>query len=176
MYKLALSISSLSLLGILALSTGCDSSASANGAGSPTGPASTSKASGASAPLVIQIPKLGLKGSAPGETEAPIIGDGEPILVAAAFFTVSVAEAKATDPKTIKDAQKAAELFTPKNVKTETLPDGWVLTYENTGSLGANYFVNTRREIGGKAYLCDTMQSTPEQQAKAIAFCKSLSK
>ena len=67
-------------------------------------------------------------------------------------------------------------MFTPKNVKTETLPDGWVLTYENTGSLGSNYFVNIRREIGGKAYLCDTMQSTPEQQAKAIAFCKSLSK
>jgi hypothetical protein len=173
MNKLALPISSLSLLGFLALSTGCDSSANANPTGSSAAPAATSKAAG---PLVIQIPKLGLKGSAPGETETPIIGDGEPVLIAAAFFTVSVAEAKATDPKTLKDAQKAAEMFTPKNVKTETLPDGWLLTYENTGSAGANYFVSTRREIGGKAFLCDTMQSTPEQQAKAIAFCKSLSK
>jgi hypothetical protein len=170
MYKLALCVS---MLGYLALSTGCDSSANANPTGSSAAPAATSKGS---SPLVIQIPKLGLKGSAPGETETPIIGDGEPILIAAAFFTVTLAEAKATDPKTIKDAQKAAELFTPKNSKTETLPDGWLLTYENTGSLGTNYFVNMRREIGGKGYLCDTAANSTEQQAKAIAFCKSLSK
>jgi hypothetical protein len=170
MYKLA---STMALVGLVALVTACDSSASATPAGSAATAGANAKASG---PLVINIPKLGLKGLAPGETEQPILGDGEPILLATAGFTVTLAAAKPTDPKTLKDGQKAAELFTPKNSKSETLPDGWVLTYENTGSAGTNYFVNSRREIGGKGYLCETAQNTLEQQAKAVAFCKSLSK
>ena len=125
---------------------------------------------------VIKIAKLGLKGVAPGETEDPIIGDGEPVMIMAAFFAVNVAQAKDTDPKKMKDGKDAAQLFNPKDMKAEELSDGWALTFKNTGSAGDNYFVSVRREIGGKGYLCDTMQSTPEQQKKALAFCKSLSK
>ena len=174
MYKLASTMAIVGLVALVAPLSACNSSAEANpSSGSAATAGANAKASG---PLVINIPKLGLKGLAPGETEQPIIGDGEPILLAAAGFTVTLASAKPTDPKTLKDGQKAAELFTPKNSKSETLPDGWVLTYENTGSAGTNYFVNSRREIGGKGYLCETAQNTPEQQAKAVAFCKSLSK
>src|SRR5215208_6676745 len=119
MHKLA---STMALVGLVALVTACDSSAGAT----PAGPAATAGANAkASGPLVINIPKLGLKGLAPGETEQPILGDGEPILLATAGFTVTLSSAKATDPKTLKDGQKAAELFNPKNSKSETLPDGW---------------------------------------------------
>ncbi len=134
------------------------------------------KAEAKSEGKVITLKKLGIKGLAPGETEDPIIGDGDPIMVMAAFFTVTVGEAKATDPKKLKDGTEAAQLFNPKELKSEDLSDGWALTYKNTGSAGDNYFVNVRREIGGKAYHCDTMQSTPEQQKLALAFCKSLTK
>jgi hypothetical protein len=166
---LAVSLVTVGLVGC----QGGSGNAAPGSSAAPGGKGAEAKAGG---PKVINIPKLGLKGSAPGETEEPIIGDGEPILIAASKFTVTVGEAKATDPKTVKDAEGAAELWTPKNMKSEKLADGWVLTYENSGSAGANYFVNTRRDIGGKAYLCDTMQSTPEQQKAALDFCKSLTK
>ncbi len=169
---MAVALSSLGLVACQGGSSGAAPGSSAAPGGNTKG-ASDTKAGGAK---VITIAKLGLKGSAPGETEDPIIGEGEPILIALSKFTVTVGEAKPTDPKTIKDAEGAAGLFNPKNIKSEKLADGWVLTYENSGSAGANYFVNTRREIGGKAYLCDTMQSTPEQQKAALEFCKSLAK
>ena len=126
--------------------------------------------------LVVNIPKLGLKGTAPGETEAPTVGQGDPALIMASKFIVTLSEAKPTDPKSLKDGKDAADLFNPTNLKSENLADGWLLTYENTGGMGTNYFVTVRREIGGKAYLCQTAQNTPEQQKLVVDFCKSLSK
>jgi hypothetical protein len=137
-------------------------------------PAAAASAAPANGPLTISIPKLGLKGLGAGETEAPIVGDGDPILVMASSFTVDVSAAKGTDPKTMKDGQKASKMFNPQGMITETLPDGWALTFTNTGSAGTNYFVSIRRQIGGKGYMCESAQSTPDQQKAAVAFCKSL--
>jgi hypothetical protein len=144
--------------------------APSGGGGAPT----PTQATGG--PKVINLPKFGLKGTAAGETEDPIIGNGDPSLIMAATFTVNLSEAKPSDPKKIKDGEAAAKMYSPKNMQSETLADGWVLTYENTGSAGANYFVSVRRDIGGKGYLCETMQSTPAQQKAALDFCKSLTK
>ena len=169
-----LAVAALSLLSLVACAKGShDGPASL---GSPSSTAATKAPEVAKGPKVITLTKFGLKGLAAGETEEPLIGDGEPALIAAATFTVTLGEAKATDPKKVKDGQEAAKMFNPKNMQTETLADGWALTYENTGSAGANYFVNVRRDIGGKGYLCETMQSTPAQQKAALDFCKSLSK
>ncbi len=179
-------IAALALVSVTSV-VGCskpsgDPSASSSAGGSGGGPAGTGAAKqqdpgkNAAGPKVITLAKFGLKGTAPGETEDPIVGTGDPAMVMAAQFTVNVSEAKPTDPKTLKDGQSAAKLFNPKNEKTETLADGWALTYENTGSMGTNYFVSVRREIGGKGYMCETMQSTTDQQAKSLAFCKSLTK
>ena len=125
---------------------------------------------------VITITKLGLKGVANGETEDPIIGDGEPVMIMAAFFAVNVAAAKDIDAKTVKDAEEDAKMFNPKDLKSEKLSDGWAVTFKNTGSAGDNYWVRVRREIGGKSYICDTTQSTTDQQKLALDFCKSLTK
>ena len=57
---------------------------------------------------------------------------------------------------------------------TEKLADGWAYTFENKGDMGANYFVNVRRDIGGKPIWCETTASQPEQQTAALDFCKSL--
>lgn len=160
-------VSSLSLVA-------CSSGSSSGGSDAKGGPSGAPAAAGAG--KVVQITKLGLKGTAAGETEQPMLGDGDPVMVMAAGFTLNVSEAKATDPKTLKDAEAIAKGFNAKNSKTETLPDGWLMTYQNTGSMGENYFVSVRREIGGKGYLCETMQSTPDQQKASVAFCKSLSK
>ena len=65
-------------------------------------------------------------------------------------------------------------MYSPKNPKDEKLADGWAYTFENTGGMGTNYFVNVRRDIGGKSYWCETTASTPEQQTAALDFCKSL--
>ncbi len=175
MKTLALGAVALALLSIV----GCSKSSTdaAPGAVTLTAAPSPKAAEAKTDGKVVNLAKLGLKGAAPGETEDPIIGDGVPAMVMASKFTVNVSEAKAGDPKKIKEAEESAKMYDPKNIKQETLPDGWSLTYMNTGgSLGENYFVTVRREIGGKAYLCETMQSTPDQQKNAVAFCKSLSK
>lgn len=82
----------------------------------------------------------------------------------------------ATTPKTEADAKTDADMFSPKNYKAETLPDGYVATYDNTGEMGANFFVDAQRTIGGKAYHCSTTVTTASQQAAAVAACKSLKK
>ena len=78
--------------------------------------------------------------------------------------------------KSEADAKKEADMFNPKNAKVDTLPDGWVLTFDNEGSMGKNFFVQVRRDIGGKAIWCETTVAMPEQQTNALNFCKSLKK
>jgi hypothetical protein len=48
------------------------------------------------------------------------------------------------------------------------------VTFDNVGSLGANFFLQVRRDIGGTSYWCETCAASAEQQAAALAFCKSL--
>ena len=82
----------------------------------------------------------------------------------------------ATTPKTEADAKTDADMFTPKNYKAETLADGYIATYDNTGEMGASFFVDAQRTIGGKVYHCSTTVTTVSQQAASVAACKSLKK
>ena len=66
-------------------------------------------------------------------------------------LVVNVAEASDSQPKTADDAKKEADMFTPKNLKDEKLADGWVVTFDNEGSMGKNFFAQVRRDIGLKA-------------------------
>ena len=77
------------------------------------------------------------------------------------------------DPGMPVEDGKGAALAT-ENLKTEKLADGWLVSSENTGSLGRNYWLTMRREIGGKGYMCETMQSNEGQRQAAIAICKGL--
>lgn len=120
------------------------------------------------------IEKLGLEADLPAGAK---IGDGvvgEGVLIQAPDLVVSIEEASDMTPETLDAAKENADMYTPKNMKEEALADGYALTYENEGGLGTNYFVNVRREIGGKAYWCTTTASNPKQSVNALAVCKSL--
>jgi hypothetical protein len=132
------------------------------------------KAEPAAAGGKLALDKLSLTATAPAETT---VGDGiggSGLMITGPGLVVMVDAASDSRPKDLDAAKKDAEMYTPKNPKDEKLADGWVYTFENTGGMGTNYFVNVRREIGGKSYWCETTASTPEQQTAALDFCKSL--
>jgi hypothetical protein len=82
----------------------------------------------------------------------------------------------AEKPVTLEEAKSDADMYSPKNVKADKLADGWSLTFDNTGGAGANYFVEVRREIGGKTYKCTTTQGDKDRAAAVLAACKTLKK
>jgi hypothetical protein len=145
-------------------------SAAATKPGADAKPATKAEAKGE----LTKLPKLGLIVELPtGSTVTDSIGgEGHMIMSLTGPFNVTVAGPD--KPKTPDAAKKDAEMFNPKNVKTETLPDGWVLMFENEGSAGTNYWLTVRREIGGKAYICDTSVANEAQRTAALAACKSL--
>jgi hypothetical protein len=122
----------------------------------------------------VDLTKLGLKAEAPAGAS---IGDaimGEGVMIQGDNLMATVEVASDSKPKTEEDAKKEADVYTPKNWKSEKLADGFAVTFDNEGDLGANFFVQVRRDIGGKSYWCETTASSAEQQANTLAFCKSL--
>lgn len=124
------------------------------------------------APKVTKIEKVGLSVELPPEsTVSDGIGD-KSAMVSTGNCTLTVSVAKDTDPKTSADGKGGA--LATENMKIEKLSDGWYITSENTGSAGRNYWLTMRREIGGKGYMCETLQSSADQVKCAIAICKGL--
>jgi hypothetical protein len=123
----------------------------------------------------LSLEKLGLTAEGPGGSKVgdALVGSG--VMVQGPNLVVTVEEASDSRPKTADAAKEDADMYSPQNLQTEDLDDGFVVTFENEGGMGKNYFVNVRREIGGKTYWCETTASNPEQSANAVAFCKSLS-
>ena len=132
------------------------------------------KPSKGSGPETVAIEKLGIKVTVPqGSTVGDGVG-GDGVMIQGPDLVVMIELATDMTAATIDAAKEEADMYSPKNLESETLADGWVVTFDNTGGMGTNYFVNVRRELGGKAYWCTTTSSTPEQKANAIAACKSL--
>lgn len=129
-------------------------------------------------PVELTLAKLdNIKGTAPAGSKAEdgIVGG---VSVTGPDLVVGIDVANEFVPATLEEAKKD---FTETyqgvtNIKEEKLADGYLFTAENKGGAGTNYWVKSRREIGGKAYSCETTASRPEQQASAAAFCKSLKK
>lgn len=120
-----------------------------------------------------KLPKLGLSIDVPGKVEVgdAIMGEGHMLQgESIGAMQIEVADKK----KTLDDAKSDAEMYGPKDLKDETLPDGWAVTYSNTGSMGKNFFVDVQRDIGGKTYHCSTTGSEEKQQQAVLAACKSL--
>lgn len=122
-----------------------------------------------------KLPKLGLEVDAPGGPEVgdAIMGEGHMLQGSGiGAMTVEVAE----KPQTMEEAKSDADMYSPKNLKAEKLADGWLVTFDNKGSMGANFFVTVQREIAGKTYKCTTTGSDAGQAAAVVAACKSLRK
>ncbi|MBW1809631.1 MAG: hypothetical protein JRJ87_15660 [Deltaproteobacteria bacterium] len=115
-----------------------------------------------------------LKVDAPEGSKAGDAPIGKGVMIRGPNLVVTIEEASDTRPKDLKAAKEDADMYSPKNMKEEKLADGWAMTFENKGGMGTNYFVQVRREIGGKSYWCETTCSKPEQMANALAACKSL--
>lgn len=130
---------------------------------------------GGGAAAAVKLPKLGLALDAPGEVTVgdAIVGDGH-MLQGGGIGAMSVEVAKS--PQTLDEAKEDAKTYTPKNVKADTLPDGWALTFENKGAAGDNFWVDVRRTIDGKLIKCGTTGSDAGQAAAVLAACKSLRK
>ena len=148
---------SIVLLAGLAVSA-CSKGGEAPAAGAPGSKAAeASKAPATQAapagPNMVKIEKLGLQAEAPEGTKAgdAIIGTGA--MLQGPGLVLTVEAASDSRPKTL---------------------DGFILTYENEGGMGKNFFVQSRRKIGDKDIWCETTASKPEQSANAVKACKSL--
>ena len=122
-----------------------------------------------------KLPKLGLVIHVPGDVEVgdAVMGTGHMLTGAdVGAMQVEIAE----KPQTLDEAKSDADMYSPKNVKADKLADGWSLTFDNTGGMGANYFVEVRRDIDGKTYKCTTTQGDKERAAAVLAACKTLKK
>ena len=67
-------------------------------------------------------------------------------------------------------------MYSAKNHTSEKLADGYVVRFESTGSMGKNYWLKVRRDIGGKTYYCTTMTGDKSITDNAVKACKSLRK
>jgi len=151
------------LAAVVTLASGCGSKKEAD------------KAAGGGAAAVVKLPKLGLALDAPGEVTVgdAIAGEGH-MLQGSEIGALNVEAAKA--PQTLDEAKEDAKMYSPKNVKAEPLADGWLMTFENKGAAGTNYWVDVRRTIDGKLFKCGTTGSDAGQAAAVVAACKSLRK
>jgi hypothetical protein len=130
---------------------------------------------GDSKPKAVKLEQLGLTIDVPGEVriDKAIMGEGQ-MLMGASVGAMQVETPK--EAQTLAQAKEDAQMYSPKNLKEETLSDGWVLTYENKGSMGSNYFVDVRRTIDGKSYKCWFTGGESSQATNVLAACKSLRK
>jgi hypothetical protein len=143
--------------------------------GAMFGAAAKAATAAAAATNATKLDKVGLQMDVPGEA---MVGDGigarSQMVNAVAIGGLTVSEAGASTAKTLKAAKSEAKMFNPKNVQGEQTSDGYWLTFENTGSMGTNYWVKSLRQIGGKAYVCEGSPDTAAKASAALAACKTL--
>lgn len=174
MYSAAMNRAS-SLFLALALIAAAACKKDEGGGASSTSSTSSEKGAAKAAAGPTALPDLGLQIDAPGKIEVgKAIGGPGHMLQGSGIGAMQI---EATDKaETLAEAKEDADMYTPKNLKEETLGDGWALTFENTGGMGTNYWVKVRREIDGKSYVCTTTGSEASQAAAVLAACKTLRK
>lgn len=153
-----------------------DASGSASGSAAPAGDKGGAKTADKPSSIEVKIAKMGLKGTAAGESVEPLTTDADPIyMMTFSKFSVQLRPASDITPKTPKDVEDESKMFDKnRNFKSEKLADGWMTTFEHTGGAGDFYNLTVRRDIGGKAYICTTGADNDEMRKKALDFCKSL--
>jgi hypothetical protein len=123
-----------------------------------------------------KLPALGLQIDLPGEvTVDKGMGGDDSVMVTGSEIGAMTIEASKT-PQSLDDAKSDAKMYTPKNLKADALADGWAVTYENTGGAGANFFVQVRRDLGGKTYACSSTGGDADRAKAVLAACKTLRK
>jgi len=147
--------------------TGCKKSGKTSAGGGDDG----------AAKVAVKIPQLKLQADVAGEANVSdmSMGGTKSYLVMASTTLFTVSEVSDTAPTTLDGAIEESKVYDgAQYTKKEKTADGWDLEFHNKGSLGDNYFVEVRRQIGGRPISCTTTANTPEQAAGAVEACKSL--
>ena len=166
------------LLALLALGacsdkeTGKESSESAGAPAASKGVEAAEKAPAKAGAMKIE--KFGLSIDVPAGTTQSAMMDTQMLQGPNLVVTVGLAGEFAA--ASLAEEVETAEMYTPTNLTKAEAESGWEVTFENTGSMGTNYWVKVRRDIDGKSYDCSTTANTAEQQANALAACKTLRK
>jgi hypothetical protein len=121
-----------------------------------------------------KLPKLNLTITVPGAVNVDNAIGGEGNMLMGSGIGALTVETDKDPPPTLDSVKSDADMYSPKHLKAETLPDGFFVTFENTGSAGTNYWVEVHRKIGDKHYKCSTTGSDKGQADAVLAACKSL--
>lgn len=121
----------------------------------------------------IDLPKTGLKGTAPADSKVSDMMGSD--MVQGPGLVVTVANVEG-DAWTIEKAKEDIDMYSPENIVEEKLDDGFALTYTNKGGAGTNYWVKVMRTFDGKQVDCTTTAPDEDHQKSALAFCKTLKK
>jgi hypothetical protein len=118
----------------------------------------------------VEIPALGLVLDGPAGAEvSEMLGD-QMVQAPGLVLTVGVVEGE----RTLEAAVDDADLYSPTFTRKDALGDGYHLEFNNTGAMGANYFVEVVRSIGGKTYKCTTTAMDRSIADAVAAACLSL--
>jgi hypothetical protein len=176
MMKSTLSLTlALSLgLGAAACSKKEEAAAAPSGGGAaPAGKAAEpAKAGGA---VKIESLKLQFDGPADATSNDMSMGGPPAVMVSGTGLVFNVGEVGPTSPATFEQALDAAKIYDGATfTKQEKTADGWHIEFNNTGSMGANYFVEIRRTVGGRPITCGTTAPSTELAAATVKACQSL--
>ena len=78
-----------------------------------------------------------------------------------------------TSEAAVEDLKRLYVELGRRELRTEALRDGWVLTYAG-GEHGDTFPVRARRDLSGMSINCSVEATTPARQRDAVAACKSL--
>ena len=109
----------------------------------------------------------------PGSKLPPPQGSSYDIILPGSLF-VAVKAADELSPKTLDEAKQAAFVYSPTNLRAESLPDGWIVQFESDAAGGHALWIQVRRKFGDKVYECSGNAFKGDDGAPIIAACKSL--
>jgi hypothetical protein len=121
----------------------------------------------------------GLKLQVDGPEDAVVddmsMGSAPSFMVRGDGLVITVGEVNSGSPTTFEAALEESKIYEGSTyTKQEKTADGWHLEFNNKGSMGANYFVEIRRTLGGRPITCNTTAPTPEMAASAVKACGNL--
>jgi hypothetical protein len=136
------------------------------------GGAATKAAPAAKAAL--ELPDFGLLIDAGKDAQVMdmTVGDTKTLMVQGEGLVVTVATVPAD--ATFELAIEDAKMFSPTLNRQDKTADGWVLEYQNKGSMGDNFFVEIVRTVGGKRYKCSATTPNKAQAEAGAAACQTL--
>lgn len=126
-------------------------------------------------PKVLEDFGLAYDGPADAEASDMTMGSNKTLMVMGTGLVFSVAEPGSMSATTLEEAVEGSKIYDGATItKQEKTADGYHLEFNNKGSMGANYFVEIRRTIGEKPYLCSTTAPDAKMASAAVAACQSL--